>query len=85
MPEDDLPEIRFAEHPERSCRVPVSEDGMIDHFCALPEEHLGPHCPRSLQPAIERRQAWEHDNPGWERMGGSADPFAGIEQIAEGR
>lgn len=68
--------VRFAEHPERSCRQPVTEDGLIDHFCSLPELHPGPDCPKTLRPAIERREAWEAANPGWEQMQRADDPFA---------
>ena len=82
---DNLPEVKFAEHPERSCREPVTEDGLIDHWCALPEFHPGPHCPRTLQAAIDRRQQWEKDHPGWGQMNREADPFATFEQIRETR
>ena len=70
--------VRFAEHPQRSCREPVSEDGLIDHWCGLAELHPGPHCPRTLSAAIERRAAWEAANPGWEQLQGTSDPFAGF-------
>ena len=84
MPETpDLPEVRFAEHPERSCREPVTEDGLIDHWCSLAELHPGPHCPKTLQAAIDRRLAWEKANPGWERMARGADPFADFTKIKE--
>jgi hypothetical protein len=68
--------VKFAEHPQRSCREPVTDDGLIDHFCSLPDPHPGPHCPKTLRAAIARREAWEADHPGWEQMQGSDDPFA---------
>lgn len=82
--EDDGPDIVFAQHPQRSCREPVTEDGLIDHFCALAEFHPGPHCPRTLQAAIDRRKTWEKANPDWQKMTRSADPFADFTAIKEG-
>jgi hypothetical protein len=76
--EEELPEVKFAEHPQRSCRLHQTPDGFIDHFCALPEFHPGPHCPRTLRAAIRRRQEWERDNPGWEKTARAEDPFADI-------
>lgn len=81
MSDDDLPEVRFAEHPQRSCRAHQAPDGLIDHFCSLPELHPGPHCPRTLPEAIRRRAQWETDHPGWERMARDAEPFAPFNQI----
>lgn len=78
---DELPEPQWAEHPQRTCREPQTPDGMIDHWCSLPEEHPGPHCPKTLREAITRRQQWEHDHPGWEKMARSADPFADFTKI----
>lgn len=72
----DLPEVKFAEHPQRSCRLHQTPDGLIDHFCSLPELHPGPCCPRTLKAAIERRQQWEADNPGWAKLASHDDPFA---------
>lgn len=73
--EDDGPEIVFAEFPQRSCREPVTEDGLIDHWCDLAELHPGPHCPKTLAAAIQRRQAWEKANPGWRSLISHDDPF----------
>lgn len=78
MPEDEEPQVRFAEFPQRTCRRPVTEDGLIDHWCGLRELHPGPCCPKTLAAAIERRLAWEAANPGWEKMMESDDPFADI-------
>ena len=78
---DELPEVRFAEHPQRTCREPQTPDGLIDHFCSLAELHPGPHCPRTLPGAIRRRAAWEAANPGWEKMAGQGDPFADFTKI----
>lgn len=79
--EDDLPEVKFAEFPQRTCREPQTADGLIDHFCSLAELHPGPHCPRTLPEAIRRRAAWEAANPGWERMARDPDPFADFTKI----
>lgn len=81
MNDDNLPEVKFAEHPQRTCREPQTPDGLIDHWCGLPELHPGPHCPRTLTEAIVRRQAWEHDHPGWDRMQRDPDPFADFTKI----
>jgi hypothetical protein len=81
--QEDLPEVVFAEHPQRTCREPVTEDGLIDHWCSLAEFHPGPHCPRTLRPAILRRQRWEKANPGWEKLVPQNDPFKDITK-AEG-
>jgi len=78
--------ITYAEFPKRKCRQPVqSQDGLIDHFCDLPEMHPGPDCPSTLPWAIARREAWEKANPGWEKMAADDDPFAGIEIPEEKR
>ena len=78
---EELPEVRFAEHPQRSCRRHQTPDGLIDHFCALPELHPGPCCAKTLAEAIRRRQVWEQANPGWDRMRRDADPFADFTKI----
>jgi hypothetical protein len=75
---DDLPEVKFAEHPQRSCREPQTPDGLIDHWCSLPELHPGPHCPKTLSDAIRRRRQWEAANPGWQSLQVHDDPFADI-------
>lgn len=71
----ELPEIKFAEWPQRKCRQPQSEDGLIDHWCDLPELHPGPHCPHTLKTAIVRRRQWEAAHPGWESLRSQDDPF----------
>lgn len=71
----ELPEVRFAEWPQRKCRQPQSEDGLIDHWCDLPELHPGPCCPSTLKAAIARRRQWEAANPGWEKLRSHDDPF----------
>lgn len=81
MPEKELPEPRWAEHPQRTCRLPQTPDGLIDHFCSLPEFHPGPDCPKTLPAAIRRRQEWERDHPGWEKMTRVSDPFADFTKI----
>jgi hypothetical protein len=75
----DLPEVRYAEYPARKCRQPVTEDGLIDHWCDLAELHPGPCCPRSSTAAVARRQQWEAANQGWESLAKFDDPFAGVE------
>lgn len=82
--EKDLPEVVFAEYPQRICRRHQTPDGMIDHFCALPDLHPGPCCPRTLRAAIERRQAWEKANPGWATTARQDDPFEDITKKAKG-
>jgi hypothetical protein len=81
MADDDLPEVKFAEHPQRSCRQPVTADGLVDHWCGLPELHPGPCCPRTLKPAILKRQLWEQAHPGWEQMARDPDPFKDFTKI----
>jgi hypothetical protein len=76
--EEQLPEVVFAEHPQRSCRQSVTADGLIDHWCSLPELHPGPCCPKTLRSAIARRQAWEAVNPGWQKLMKADDPFEDI-------
>lgn len=81
MPEPpEPPEVAYAEYPVRRCRQPVTEDGLIDHFCELPDMHPGPCCPRNLPSAVRRRQEWEAANPGWQAMAGPEDPFEDITQ-----
>lgn len=70
--------VAFSEHPQRTCREPVTEDGLIDHWCSLPELHPGPHTPKTLRAAIERREAWEAAHPGWQELMKHDDPFAEI-------
>lgn len=77
--------VKFAEHPQRSCREPVTPDGLIDHFCGLQYLHPGPHCPKTLRAAITRREEWEAGHPGWEKLIPADDPFAGAEQHLKGQ
>jgi hypothetical protein len=72
---EELPEVVFAEHPQRSCRRHQTPDGLIDHFCSLSDLHPGPCCPRTLRSAIRRRQEWERDNPNWRDLVKFDDPF----------
>jgi hypothetical protein len=76
--DEELPGVRFAEFPQRSCREPVTDDGLIDHWCDLANLHPGPCCPKTLASAIRRRQEWERDNPGWETLAAQDDPFADV-------
>lgn len=77
MAEEDLPEVKFAEYPQRSCRLVETTDGFTDHACMLPEEHPGPHCPNTRE-GIRRRQLWERGHPGWQAMARDPDPFRDI-------
>jgi hypothetical protein len=83
--DEQLPEVKFAVHPQRKCRHAVTEDGLIDHWCDLPapaeQAHPGPCCPSTLRPAITRRARWEKANPGWEKMQRDSDPFADFTKI----
>lgn len=73
--EDPLPEVKFAEYPQRSCRIMETHDGLIDHPCLLPEHHPGP-CTPNTQEGIRRRQLWEKSHPNWQAMACDPDPFA---------
>jgi hypothetical protein len=79
--DEELPEVKFAEHPQRTCREPQAPDGLIYHWCSLAELHPGPHCPKTLPEAIRRRAQWESDHAGWERMQRDSDPFADFTKI----
>jgi hypothetical protein len=76
--EDLLARVKWTEYPQRQCREPVTDDGMIDHFCGLADLHPGPHAPKTLRAAIERRTAWEQAHPGWEKLAVHDDPFADL-------
>jgi hypothetical protein len=80
-----LPGVKFAEWPQRKCRQPVTEDGLIDHWCDLADLHPGPHCPSTHRASIERRARWEADHPGWEKLRSGDDPFADLAKKLEGR
>lgn len=77
---DELPGVKFAEYPQRSCRISQTPDGLVDHACRLPELHPGPCCPNTRE-GITRRAAWEAAHPGWERMTRDADPFADFTKL----
>jgi hypothetical protein len=82
----ELPPVTFAKWPQRKCRQPMTTDGLIDHWCGLPELHPGPCCPSTLASAIRRRQQWESVHPGWEKLQAQDDPFADVTQrLQEGR
>lgn len=80
----DLPDVKFAEYPQRKCRQSSTPDGLIDHWCDLAELHPGPCCPSTDQAAILRRQAWEASHQGWEKLQAHDDPFAEAEQKLRG-
>lgn len=81
MAEGELPQPKWAEYPQRSCRLMQTPDGFTDHACSLPGLHPGPCCPRTLPEAIRRRQQWEKDHPGWQQMHRDADPFADFTKL----
>lgn len=74
----DLPEVKYADWPQRRCREPQTPDGLVDHWCGLPELHPGPHCPPTLPSAIKRRREWQRDHPGWEKTARDPDPYADV-------
>jgi hypothetical protein len=75
--------VKAAEYPERKCREPFSEDGLIDHTCDVVDAHPGPHAAFSCPASVKRRDDWEAANPGWERMMSGTDPFAEVGAIPE--
>ena len=70
--------IKWAEHPQRKCRQPFMVTEHVDLNCDLPELHPGPDASKSSKLSIERREAWEAANPGWEQMARDDDPFKEI-------
>lgn len=60
-----------AEFPQRTCREPVW--GVQAYACELPDIHPGPCASFSVKSSVERRDAWEADNPGWKKDIGSSD------------
>lgn len=66
--------MKKAEYPQRSCRQPV-HGAWQDYPCELPESHPGPDASFSVEESVKRRDAWEAENPGWEKMIGFDDPF----------
>lgn len=71
--------MRKAEYPQRSCRLPVAGEHS-DFPCEVAGEwHAGPHASYSVPGSVQRRDEWEAQNPGWEKMGGQlGDPFREI-------
>lgn len=63
--------MRKAEFPQRTCREPVW--GVQAYSCELPDLHPGPHASFSVKESVERRDAWEAANTGWEGEIGSSD------------
>jgi hypothetical protein len=67
-----------ATYPQRSCRQPVPGSHQ-DYPCEVAGEfHAGPHASFSVPDSVTRRDAWEADNPGWEKLGAFDDPFRDI-------
>lgn len=73
--------ITWAEFPGRKCREAFTLDGYVDHVCELPEHHAGPPASKSSQLSIDRRETWQENNPGWEQMQRTDDPFRGIPNV----
>ena len=68
--------MQIAEYPQRKCRITFTEDGLVDHSCEVVDGHPGPCAARSAPASVQRREAWEQANPGWEKQMRGADPFA---------
>lgn len=63
--------MKKAEFPQRTCREPVWGEVQA-YSCELPDLHPGPCASYSVKDSVERRNAWEGRNPGWEeRIGDS--------------
>jgi hypothetical protein len=67
--------ITWAEFPGRKCREAFTLDGLTDYTCELPEHHPGPPASTSSQVSVNRREQWQEDHPGWEKMASNDDPF----------
>lgn len=61
------------EWPERKCRETVWK-GDTAHSCEVIDLHPGPCASTSSQESVDRRDAWEKNNPGWKRSM-DKDPF----------
>jgi hypothetical protein len=70
--------MKKAEYPQRSCRWPVQGD-LQDYPCEIAGEfHPGPHASFSVPRSVTARDAWEAENPGWEKVSTMDDPFKDI-------
>lgn len=64
--------MQAAKYPQRMCKEPVWGAQQAYH-CELCLLHLGPCASFSVKDSVERRDAWEEKNPGWEEKVGSND------------
>jgi hypothetical protein len=69
--------VKKSEYPQRMCREPVHGEHQ-DYPCELPQGHPGPPASFSVLVSVQRRDAWEEANPGWEKMMDNDDPFQGM-------
>jgi hypothetical protein len=69
--------MKTAEYPQRKCRIPVAGE-WNDYPCEVREYHPGPCASLSVKASIQRREKWEEENPGWERLNNFDDPFKDI-------
>lgn len=71
------PEIKWAEYPQRKCRLMVTGDHTIEHPCEVREFHLGPCATPASRRSISVRQAWLAANPADAEKTSSLDaPYA---------
>jgi hypothetical protein len=69
--------VKKAQYPQRSCRLAV-QGRHHDHPCEIAGAegaHPGPCASFSVKASVEKRDAWEEANPGWEKLGTFDDPF----------
>lgn len=72
--------MKTAEYPQRKCRLPVAGVHQ-DQVCAVREHHAGPCAAPEIPDSVKRRDAWEAEHPGWEKMSAFDDPFREAERI----
>ena len=70
--------MKAAEYPQRKCRAPVEGNAGQSHPCELADLHAGPDASFSVPGSVKRRDAWEADHPGWEKLSLFSDPFEEI-------
>lgn len=69
--------LRRAEYPQRTCRQPVEGSAGQVYSCEIADVHPGPCASQSSRVSLQRRKAWEEQNPGWEDRIGSIDIITG--------
>lgn len=55
--------MKAAEYPQKTCREPLFSASGNGYACELPLMHLGPCGNFSAADSVERRDAWEAQNP----------------------